>query len=857
MIDKQAIVRVADILKPDDFYRGIHATIYQAMLDLYEKGEAIDLISLSNRLGEKEGLEEIGGTSYLTTLVNTVPTAAHVVYYAKIVQRKKTLRDLIEAAYQINQLGYQESEDIENLVDQAEQKIFAVAKKSLKQEFLPVKSSLEEAFERIDKLHKGDGTLRGLATGFTDLDNILAGLQKSDLIILASRPTLGKTSMALDFARYVGTKVKKPVGIFSLEMSKEQVVDRLLCAEAGVELWRMRTGRLSDQGPNNDFVRIQQAMDVLSNAPIFIDDNATPTIMEIRTMARRLQAEHDLGLIVIDYLQMIQPRNPNDSEVQQITEISRCLKALARELDVPVLALSQLSRAVEARSPQIPRLADLRQSGCLIGNTIIVSNTTGERYKIKDLAQRKSQKPLKILAVDNNYQLTPHWMTKVFYSGKKLIFELKTKSGRKIKASANHPFLKLAGWARLDQLKIGDSIALPRHLEIENPKNPLSQDELILLAHLLGDGCILCNQPFHYTSADKENIQIVKRAARKLFKIKGRIVKQKNWYHIYLSSPYHLTHRTYHPITNWFKNLGIGLVRSWKKQIPEKVFQCDKENISLFLKHLWATDGNLSWKYLKGRKPATSIYYSTSSRVMAEQIQHLLLRLDIQNSLRRNKSKKEYRAMYHIYIEGSQNQLKFLNQIGIVGERKRFIPSMIKALKRIIPNPNTDIIPKEAWLSIIQPAREKLGISWQTFSESMNTVFCGRTLFNNGLSRMRMMRAYHVLNDPIIFNLANSDIYWDKIVSIRKIGVRDVYDATVEGAHNFIANDIIVHNSLEQDSDVVLFIYREDKDRRDSDRKNIADIYIAKHRNGPTGKIELYFNETQVSFKNLERHLGE
>lgn len=372
MIDKEAIVRVADILKPDDFYRGIHTSIYQAMLDLYEKGEAIDLLSLSNRLEEKGLLEEVGGTSYLTNLVNTVPTAAHLIYYAKIVQRKKILRDLIEAAYQINQLGYQESEDIENLVDQAEQKIFSIAKKSLKQEFLPVKSALEEAFERIDKLHKGDGALRGLPTGFTDLDNILAGLQKSDLIILAARPTLGKTSLALDIARYVGTKTKKPVGIFSLEMSREQVVDRLLCAEAGVELWRMRTGRLSDQGPNNDFIRIQQAMDILSNSPIFIDDTPSPTIMEIRTMARRLQTEHNLSLVVIDYLQMIQPRNPNDSEVQQITEISRSLKSLARELDVPVLALSQLSRAVEARSPQIPRLADLRQSGSLEQDSDVV-----------------------------------------------------------------------------------------------------------------------------------------------------------------------------------------------------------------------------------------------------------------------------------------------------------------------------------------------------------------------------------------------------------------------------------------------------------------------------------------------------
>jgi replicative DNA helicase len=365
MLDKEAIIRVADILKPGDFYRRTHNNIYQAMLELYEKGEPIDLLSLTNRLEEKGQLEEIGGNSYLTSLVNSVPTAAHVITYAKIVQHKKTLRDLIEAAYQINQLAYQETENVENLVDIAEQKIFSIAQKSLTQQFLPIKDTLEGTFDRIDKLHRGDGSLRGIPTGFPDLDNYLAGFQRSDLIILASRPSLGKTSLALDLARHIAIKANLPVGLFSLEMAKEQVVDRLLCAQAEVDLWRMRTGRLSSEGTDNDFTRIQQALDELSTAPIFINDEPSPNIIQIRTMARRLHAEHNLGLIVIDYLQMIQASNPSDSEVQQISEISRSLKALARELNLPVLALSQLSRAVEARSPAIPKLSDLRASGGL------------------------------------------------------------------------------------------------------------------------------------------------------------------------------------------------------------------------------------------------------------------------------------------------------------------------------------------------------------------------------------------------------------------------------------------------------------------------------------------------------------
>jgi len=372
MLDKEAIIQVADILKPDDFYRGIHANIYQVMLALYEKNEPIDLLSLTNRLEEKKQLEEIGGTSYLASLVNLVPTAAHVIHYANIIKRKKTLRDLIDTSGQITQLSYQEPEDVENLVDTAEQKIFSISQQSIGQKFLLVKDTLEEAFERIDKLHKGDEATRGVPTGFFDLDNYLAGLQKSDLVILASRPSIGKTSLALDFVRHIAIKDKTPVAIFSLEMSKEQLVDRLICAQAEVDSWRMRTGRLSGEGPDNDFKRIQQAMDDLSSAPIFIDDSPSPTVMQMRAMARRLQAEHNLGLIIIDYLQMIQARNLNDSPVQQMTEASRNLKTLAREINVPVLALSQLSRAVESRSPAIPKLSDLRDSGAIEQDADIV-----------------------------------------------------------------------------------------------------------------------------------------------------------------------------------------------------------------------------------------------------------------------------------------------------------------------------------------------------------------------------------------------------------------------------------------------------------------------------------------------------
>ncbi|MEK7516026.1 MAG: replicative DNA helicase [Patescibacteria group bacterium] len=365
LIDRDAIIRVGDLVAPDDFYKDAHQRIYEAIRELFEKREPIDLLSLTNRLTERKELEAIGGRAYLMTLANAVPTSSHVVHYAHIVQKKATLRRLISAASSIAKSGYETDEDMDSVLDRAEQTLFGVSQKYLKQTFVPLKHILGEAFERIDELHKDRGKLRGIPTGFTAVDQILAGLQKSDLVIIAARPSVGKTSLALDIARHAASRQRIPVGIFSLEMSKEQLVDRLICSEAGIDLWRLRTGRLSDQAENDEFARIGHAIGLLAEAPIFIDDSATSNIMEIRTKARRLQIEHGLGLLVVDYLQLMESRTRIENRVQEIAEITRSLKGIARELNIPVLALSQLSRAVEARSPAIPKLSDLRESGSI------------------------------------------------------------------------------------------------------------------------------------------------------------------------------------------------------------------------------------------------------------------------------------------------------------------------------------------------------------------------------------------------------------------------------------------------------------------------------------------------------------
>lgn len=364
LIDPTALIKVVDILSPEDFYSPAHNKIYRAIIELYEKSQPVDILTLTNRLKEKELLKGIGGSGYLAELTNQVTTASHVDHFAQIVKEKKVLRDLIQASAEITENAFEPAKEMEDMLDDIERKIFSISQKSLPQNFMHIKEELRTAYERIEKLHENKGALRGVPTGFPSIDNILSGLQRSDLVVIGARPSLGKTSLALDIARNAAMKHGIPVGVFSLEMSREQVIDRLISAESYVPLWKLRTGKISD---DMEFKKIQTSLDVLSKAPIFIDDTPSPNIMQMRAMARRLQIEHGLGLLVVDYLQLIMPRKNIDNMVTQITEISRSLKALARELKVPVLALSQLSRAVDQRQGdnRVPRLSDLRESGAI------------------------------------------------------------------------------------------------------------------------------------------------------------------------------------------------------------------------------------------------------------------------------------------------------------------------------------------------------------------------------------------------------------------------------------------------------------------------------------------------------------
>lgn len=383
LVDKNAVVKVSDFLRPEDFYHDAHGMVYQAILDLYDKRSPVDLVTLTNMLDERDQLKSIGGASYLAQLANEVPTATHIFQYATIVKEKATLRKLILAGDTIKGLGYQEGDDIEELIDAAEKTLFNVSQNFVKDRFVHIKDVLNQTYEKISDLHDPEASekYRGVPTGFKALDNILSGLQPADLVILAARPAMGKTAFALNIAQNVA-KRGLSIGLISLEMSKEQLVERMFCSLLGVDSWKMRTGKLTE----NDFAKIGNVMDDLNSMHIFIDDSIGNSISELKAKARRLKMEHGLDLLVIDYLQLMSSGSGSfqQNRVQEISEISRSLKALARDLSIPIIALSQLSRAVELRPNKTPQLSDLRESGAIEQDADVVLMMYREDYYEED-----------------------------------------------------------------------------------------------------------------------------------------------------------------------------------------------------------------------------------------------------------------------------------------------------------------------------------------------------------------------------------------------------------------------------------------------------------------------------------------
>jgi replicative DNA helicase len=443
--------------------------------------------------------------------------------------------------------------------------------------------------------------------------------------------------------------------------------------------------------------------------------------------------------------------------------------------------------------------------------------------------------------------MVPATMTHVFPTGVKEVFELRLASGRTVTASANHPFLTVGGWARLDELAVGSRIGLPRR--VPAPFDPVRWPvpEVVMLAHLLGDGCVASRQPVHYTSADPDNVAAVEQAAAH-FAITPRRVAQGTWTHVYLPSPYRLTHGRGNPIQEWLDPMGLRGARSHEKFIPAGVFRLPDDQVALFLRHLWATDGSV---YRRGR--GATVYYASTSRALVDGIQQLLLRLDIQSRIS-EVPQGTHRTSYHLHVTGAANQLRFLDHVGVHGRRGKAAERAAEHLRTIVPNTNTDTVPREVW-NRVEDAMRTRGVSARALAAGLGTQCCGSTLYKHSPSRERLDRVATLVDDRVLRALATSDVFWDEVVAIEPRGLEPVYDATVLETHNFVANGITVENSLEQDADVVMFIYREEVYDAKPENTGQAEIIVAKHRAGPTGVVQLAFLPQYTRFANMARGL--
>jgi replicative DNA helicase len=638
LLSKDAISVASERLTADDFYKPAHGHIYDAITTLNAAGEPADPVTVAEELNRAGILEVIGGPSLLINLQAGTPATSNAARYAKIIEEHALLRRLIGVAGEIAEIGYDLPDDVAKAVDHAESLVFEVAQRRVTDTMAPIHDLLDLNLDRLEQLYERGQSITGIPTGFTDFDDLTSGLQPNALYVLGARPSAGKTALGLCMASHAALEANRPVLIFSLEMGQIELTQRMLCSEARVDSKRIRNGALNE----SDWQKIAHATGRLADAPIWIDDNPNLTIMEIRSKARRLKSRvGDLGLIVVDYLQLMTGRSNAESRQVEIAEISRGLKILARELECPVMALSQLSRGLEQRADKRPMLSDLRESGCVTADTTVTRADNDQQVTMGELLA-SGARDVPIWTLDERYRLVVGNLSHVFPSGTKTVYELRLSSGRSIKASANHPFLALEGWFPLEDLDVGDRIAVPRA---------------------------------------------------------GR----------------------------WPTSVGTD------------------------------ADG-----------------------------------------------------------------------------------------------PGEDTVPRELW-SYIRKVLPQHGLSVADLEARLGIDDFVETFYANELTRAQLEQVVEVIPDRLLTDLARSDVRWDTIVSVTELGDEPVFDATVQGTHNFVADGLVIHNSIEQDADVVMFIYRDEVYNPDSPDRGTAEIIVAKHRNGPTGMVRLAFLDHYTKFANMAR----
>ncbi|MEG3966542.1 replicative DNA helicase [Microcoleus sp. T2B6] len=846
LIDPEAISRIAELLRPEFFAITAHQVIYRSALGLFLQGQPTDLMTVTTALTDRNQLEQVGGLTKLAQLVDRTVSAVNIDQYAVLVEDKYQRRKLIEAGNNIVQLGYETATPLETVLDRAEQEIFSITQERPQQDLVSIGETLNQTFQDLENRNEGL-TLPGIPCGFYDLDAMTGGFQRSDLIIVAARPAMGKTAFCTNIAHHIAAGQQKlPVAVFSLEMSKEQLVQRILSSEAKIESNRLRSGRISQ----NEWEPISTAIGNLSELPLFIDDTPNITVTEIRSKVRRLQAEQGgtLGLVLLDYLQLME--GTSDNRVQELSRITRSLKGLARELNVPIIALSQLSRGVEARTNKRPMMSDLRESGCLGGDSLVTLADSGLEVPIRDLV---GQSGFAVWGLNSDtLKQEKAMVTNAFCTGVKPVWEMTTCLGNSITATGNHKFFTSDGWKRLDELKIGDRIATPRSIPCTEVQT-MGNAELALLGHVIGDGCTLPRHSIQYTTRELDLAELVAHLAREVFgnKINPRLKRERDWYQVYLSASYRLAPNIKNPITKWLEQLEIFGLRSHEKFIPSLVFTQPQESIALFLRHLWATDGCI--RTSKDNSHYPSVYYGSSSEKLARGVRALLLKLNINASFKSISQGSKGRTQYQVWVGGKQELEKFVYRIGAVGNYKQesLVAVKIYLEKSGGANTNRDLIPNQVWRTQVNMARERLGLTTKQIKASLGLRYCGNSSYQCDISRERATQLATLLESEEVLKIAVSDIYWDKIQKIDFIGEEMVYDLTVEKVENFVTQGLYAHNSIEQDADLVIMLYRDEYYNPDSPDRGIAEVIITKHRNGPTGIIKLLFDAQFTCFRNL------
>jgi replicative DNA helicase len=846
--DNSVIHDVIQILHKEDFYADAHQKIFEAITNLSDRGgQPVDMVLLGEELQQRKQIEDVGGFPYVAELWDAAPTAANAEYYARIVRDRAIVRNLIHASTEVLRDAYDQSMPAGELLQSAERKILEVYEKGITGQTHTLEAVIDETYDRIDRRTQGrDMTFSGLSTGFADLNELTAGLHASELIVLAARPSVGKTAFALGVTRHITIEEKEPVFFVSLEMSRLELAERLLCSQARVDSHRLRKGTLT----GDDMEKLIDAGHVLRNAKLFIDDSPAQGMLRIAANARRLKHRQGIKLVVIDYLQLIEPDNRRDPRQEQVAQISRRLKFLAKELEIPVMALAQVNRSSEDRQDHRPRLSDLRESGCLTGDTLITLADSGRRVPIRELVGHSG---FSVWALDElTMKLKPAEVSNGFSTGRKPVFRLTTRLGREIRATENHRFRAFQGWRRLDELQVGDHIALPRQVPCRETGS-LAGAEVALLGHLLGDGCTLPRHALQYTTREEDLAQIFANLGREVFgeRVQPRIKREREWFQVYLSAADHLTHGRRNPVAKWLDGLGAFGFRSWEKRVPNAIYEQPVETIAVFLRHLWATDGCIRPPQGKSRHP--HLYYASSSDGLARDVQSLLLRLGINAVVRSRSQGSKGRPQFHVLVMGRHDILTFADKVGAVGEYKSTALSTCRAwVEERTANTNRDIIPHSFWKEYAVPALlRSRGVTMRSFQQSLGIAFMGTGLYKQNVSRTRMARIAHAIGgEPRLTALADSDVYWDSIVAIRPDGEDEVFDLTVPGPANFVANDLIAHNSIEQDADTVLMLHRPDR-YEPGQNEGVIEVIIAKNRNGPVGEVTLAYIKQFMRFEDF------